>query len=58
MITSFCITYIGVGKTCLMLRYTNDVFNSSYISTIGVDFHIKSVDINGKKIRVQVSNEF
>lgn len=28
----------GVGKSCLLLRFADDAFTDSYISTIGVDF--------------------
>lgn len=28
----------GVGKSCLLLRFADDSFTDSYISTIGVDF--------------------
>ena len=28
----------GVGKSCLMLRFADDAFIDSYVSTIGVDF--------------------
>jgi hypothetical protein len=28
----------GVGKSCLLLRFSDDVFTDSFISTIGVDF--------------------
>uniref|UniRef100_UPI00398F5105 ras-related protein Rab-13-like n=1 Tax=Pristiophorus japonicus TaxID=55135 RepID=UPI00398F5105 len=44
----------GVGKTCLIIRFADDNFNSTYISTIGIDFKIKTVDVDGKKIKLQV----
>ncbi|EHB07786.1 Ras-related protein Rab-13 [Heterocephalus glaber] len=44
----------GVGKTCLIIRFAEDNFNSTYISTIGIDFKIRTVDIEGKKIKLQV----
>ena len=28
----------GVGKSCLLLRFSDDIFTDSFISTIGVDF--------------------
>ncbi|NXI39920.1 RAB13 protein, partial [Galbula dea] len=44
----------GVGKPCLIIRFAEDNFNSTYISTIGIDFKIRTVDIDGKKIKLQV----
>ncbi|XP_020021858.1 ras-related protein Rab-13 isoform X2 [Castor canadensis] len=44
----------GVGKTCLIIRFAEDNFNNTYISTIGIDFKIRTVDIEGKKIKLQV----
>mmetsp|Transcript_25269 Transcript_25269/g.38223 ORF Transcript_25269/g.38223 Transcript_25269/m.38223 type:complete len:94 (+) Transcript_25269:238-519(+) len=38
----------GVGKSCLLLRFADDAFTESYISTIGVDFRFRTVKI-GKK---------
>ena len=44
----------GVGKTCLMFRFSDQKFQESYISTIGVDFKMKTLEVDGKKIRLQI----
>jgi small GTP-binding protein len=44
----------SVGKSSIMLRQCDDIFNSSYISTIGVDFRYNIIDINGKKVKLQI----
>jgi Ras-related protein Rab-10 len=44
----------GVGKTCILCRFSDDSFNSSFISTIGIDFKMKTIDLNGKKIKLQI----
>eukprot|EP00768_Dysnectes_brevis_P003649 gnl/Dysnectes_brevis/2594_a3131_1546.p1 GENE.gnl/Dysnectes_brevis/2594_a3131_1546~~gnl/Dysnectes_brevis/2594_a3131_1546.p1 ORF type:complete len:211 (-),score=79.12 gnl/Dysnectes_brevis/2594_a3131_1546:91-696(-) len=44
----------GVGKSCLLLRFADDLFNQSYISTIGVDFKIRTIDIEGKTVKLQI----
>ncbi|KAH3903088.1 probable Ras-related protein SEC4 [Saccharomycodes ludwigii] len=44
----------GVGKSCLLIRFVDDKFNPSFITTIGIDFKIKTIDINGKKIKLQL----
>merc|ERR1719270_1682182 len=44
----------GVGKSCIMLRFTEDVFNESFISTIGIDFKVKTIDVNGVTIKLQI----
>lgn len=44
----------GVGKSCLLLRFVEDKFNPSFITTIGIDFKIRTIDSNGKKIKLQV----
>ena len=44
----------GVGKSCLLLRYADDAYSDSYITTIGVDFKIRTVDIDGKTVKLQI----
>jgi Ras-related protein Rab-8A len=47
----------GVGKTCLLLRYANDSFSPTFITTIGIDFKIKNIQLDGKRIKLQVGIE-
>ncbi|XP_023125134.1 ras-related protein Rab-8B isoform X2 [Amphiprion ocellaris] len=44
----------GVGKTCLLFRFSEDAFNTTFIATIGIDFKIRTIDIEGKKIKLQI----
>jgi len=44
----------GVGKSCLLLRFADDTYTDSYISTIGVDFKIRTVDLDTKTIKLQI----
>ena len=44
----------GTGKSSLILRFVDDSFNTSFISTIGVDFKIKTVDVEGMRIKMQI----
>ncbi|XP_066466417.1 uncharacterized protein [Tiliqua scincoides] len=44
----------GVGKTCLIIRFAEDNFSGTYISTICIDFKIRTVEIEGKRIKLQV----
>lgn len=43
----------GVGKTCLVRRFTQGLFPPGQGATIGVDFMIKTVDVDGEKIKVR-----
>merc|ERR1712167_157491 len=44
----------GVGKSCLLCRYSDDVFNSNFITTIGIDFKIRTIELDGSKIKLQI----
>jgi Ras-related protein Rab-1A len=44
----------GVGKSCLLIRFSDDMFMESYISTIGVDFKIRTVELDNKVIKLQI----
>ena len=44
----------GVGKTCLLCRFTDNEFHSSHISTIGVDFKMKTIEVDGIKVLIQI----
>ncbi|GMI43915.1 hypothetical protein TrCOL_g9146 [Triparma columacea] len=44
----------GVGKTCLLLRYAYDSFSPTFITTIGIDFKIKHVELDGLHVKLQI----
>jgi hypothetical protein len=43
-----------VGKSCLLLRFADDTYTESYISTIGVDFKIRTIELEGKTVKLQI----
>ncbi|POI35731.1 hypothetical protein CIB84_000519 [Bambusicola thoracicus] len=44
----------GVGKTCALFRFSEDAFNATFISTIGIDFKIRTIELDGKRIKLQI----
>ncbi|XP_053575008.1 ras-related protein Rab-19 [Bombina bombina] len=53
----FKIILIGdsnVGKTCVVHRFHSGNFSDKQQNTIGVDFTVRSLNIEGKKVKVQV----
>ncbi|XP_028306882.1 ras-related protein Rab-19 [Gouania willdenowi] len=43
-----------VGKTCLVQRFKSGIFIEKQQNTIGVDFTVRTLDIDGKKVKIQV----
>ena len=44
----------GVGKTCLLLKFTDDSFTANHLTTIGIDFKIKIINLEGQVIKLQI----
>ena len=44
----------NVGKSSLYLRFVDDIWNDTFVPTIGVDFKIKTFEIDEKKIKMQI----
>lgn len=44
----------GVGKSSLLVRFADDMFTDNFMPTIGVDFKIKTIEVDGKKIKLQI----
>ena len=53
----FKILIIGnssVGKTSFLFRYADDSFTPAFVSTVGIDFKVKTVYRNDKRIKLQI----
>uniref|UniRef100_A0A671VSP5 small monomeric GTPase n=1 Tax=Sparus aurata TaxID=8175 RepID=A0A671VSP5_SPAAU len=44
----------SVGKTSFLFRYADDSFSNSFVSTVGIDFKVKTVYRNDKRIKLQI----
>ena len=44
----------GVGKTSLIRRYTNNIFNSTHLETIGIEFYNREERINDQIIQIKI----
>ena len=53
----FKIVIIGdsnVGKSCLLVRFADDCFTENYITTIGVDFRFRTLNIGNNNVKLQI----
>ena len=55
----YCIKLIvigdsDVGKTSILVKFTDEQFKSTHITTVGIDFKIKTMKIDDKVVKVQV----
>ena len=41
-----------VGKSCFILRFTDNIFQEIYLATVGIDFKIKTETINNKQYKI------
>ena len=46
--------FSGVGKSSLLVRFAENTFSGNYITTIGVDFKIRTMNIDGQKVKLQI----
>lgn len=44
----------AVGKSTLLERFSENVFNPAFITTIGIDFKIKTLELDGKRYKLQI----
>ena len=44
----------SVGKTSLLLQYADGYFPTIYVATIGIEYKVKKININGADINLQI----
>ncbi|KAI6183809.1 Ras-related protein Rab-3 [Aphelenchoides bicaudatus] len=44
----------SVGKTSFLFRYADDSFTSAFVSTVGIDFKVKTVFRGDKRVKLQI----
>jgi hypothetical protein len=53
---SWCVPPLcaGVGKSCLLLQFTDKRFEHVHDLTIGVEFGARMIDLQGKQVKLQI----
>ncbi|CAN1230886.1 Ras-related protein RABE1c, partial [Linum grandiflorum] len=54
LLIGFILYILGVGKSCVLLRFSDGSFTTSFITTIGIDFKIRTIELDGKRIKLQI----
>lgn len=44
----------GVGKSSLMIRFTNATFSEQMMGTTGIDMRVKDLDIQNRHVKIQI----
>ena len=44
----------GVGKSSIILRYAENQFTQNLMNSIGVDFKLKNIEVDGKNVKLQI----
>lgn len=44
----------GVGKSCLLRRFVDQNFTDNYVNTIGVDFKVRTIELMGKTVKLNI----
>jgi small GTP-binding protein len=42
------------GKSSIISKFSQDLFPSEYVCTIGIDFNIRTMNIDGKSVKLQI----
>lgn len=42
----------GTGKSCLLMQFVDNTFTNNFFNTIGVDFKMKTIEIEGKRVKM------
>ena len=45
-----------VGKSCILVRFSDDIFDDNYVTTIGVDFRFKTMVVKNKVVKIQIGD--
>lgn len=44
----------SIGKSSAISRYAADEFDMEYVATVGIDFRVKSLELDGRQVQVQI----